>query len=302
MYDTTPTVLVVDPEPSNRGLLTDELSSVGYEAVTASDGLDAWKLLSANPERFDAVLLDRASPGLDGIGILQRMRHHDVLDMVPAILQTPRSSTNDIIAGIRAGAYYCLAKPVDADTMLAIVNAAVTDFRGYRSAREQIRDSSHHQCTTGRGSFHFRTPQEARSLAALLANSAPDPDRVVGGLTALMVNAIEHGNLDIGYATKSRLNEQGLWQVEVERRLKAPQFRDRIATARIERVPGELRYVISDAGAGFDPRPYLELTTDRAFDTHGRGIALAKRVSFDRIEYRGAGNEVVAALRIQNTH
>jgi len=39
---------------------------------------------------------------------------------------------------------------------------------------------------------------------------------------------------------------------------------------------------------------YLEFSPERAFDTHGRGIALARNLSFTRLEYQGSGNEVIA--------
>ena len=40
----------------------------------------------------------------------------------------------------------------------------------------------------------------------------------------------------------------------------------------------------------------MQIDPQRAFDTHGRGIAMANRLSFSRIEYRGSGNEVVGTI------
>ncbi|HLD95062.1 MAG TPA: response regulator, partial [Alphaproteobacteria bacterium] len=51
---------------------------------------------------------------------------------------------------------------------------------------------------------------------------------------------------------------------------------------------------IKDQGNGFDWKKYLELSPERATDPHGRGIAMAKTLSFSRLEYQGCGNEVVA--------
>jgi sigma-B regulation protein RsbU (phosphoserine phosphatase) len=42
----------------------------------------------------------------------------------------------------------------------------------------------------------------------------------------------------------------------------------------------------------------LNFDPDRAFDTHGRGIAMANKLSFDTIEYRGNGNQVIAVLQL----
>jgi len=52
-----------------------------------------------------------------------------------------------------------------------------------------------------------------------------------------------------------------------------------------------LSLTIEDQGQGFALQDYLEFSPARAFDLHGRGIAMAS-TSFDSIEYRGNGNTV----------
>jgi hypothetical protein len=49
---------------------------------------------------------------------------------------------------------------------------------------------------------------------------------------------------------------------------------------------------VKDEGCGFDWRPFLELDPQRAFEPNGRGIALARRLGFQDMEYLGSGNEV----------
>ena len=61
-----------------------------------------------------------------------------------------------------------------------------------------------------------------------------------------------------------------------------------------ERKERELYFHIRDEGEGFDWRSYLQFDPERAFDTHGRGIALARNLSFARLIYQGRGNEVLA--------
>jgi hypothetical protein len=48
---------------------------------------------------------------------------------------------------------------------------------------------------------------------------------------------------------------------------------------------------------GFDWQKYLEISPERAYDPNGRGIAMARMISFDSVEYRGLGNEVVTWTR-----
>jgi hypothetical protein len=137
-------------------------------------------------------------------------------------------------------------------------------------------------------------------LGALLAKACPDPDRVVMGLSELLVNAIEHGNLEIGYEEKSRLLESQGWQAEVDRRLSLPEYTGRIAVVELERSSDAVVFKIHDQGRGFEPGPYLEIDPARVFDAHGRGIAMAKLLSFDELRYKNGGRCAVATVLVSD--
>ena len=80
------------------------------------------------------------------------------------------------------------------------------------------------------------------------------------------------------------------------RRLALPQYCDRFATIRLERNAGSVVFTISDQGDGFDWYKFLGFDPDRAFGPNGRGIAMAKMMSFTSLEYQGKGNVVVASV------
>ena len=65
----------------------------------------------------------------------------------------------------------------------------------------------------------------------------------------------------------------------------------------VERHGADLHYRIEDQGEGFDWRKYLEISPERAFHTHGRGIAMSRMLCFDSLEYVGKGNEVRAVKK-----
>lgn len=290
-------ILVVEDEPISLETLTENLQEEGYATVCAGSGAEAWEMLAAAPERFDVVLLDRMMPDMDGIEILHRMKADARLVHMPAIMQTAMTSDADVAEGLRAGAFYYLPKPFSADTLLAIVAAAVADYREYLELRQEARRAGLSLACLESARFRFRSPEEARNIAALVANVAPDPERVVLGLSELMLNAVEHGNLGIGYREKGQYIDAGGLAEEIARRLAHPDWRDKYAELTIERGEGELLFRIRDEGAGFDWGQYLEMSPGRAFDTHGRGIAMSRLLSFDRLEYVGKGNEVLAAVR-----
>ncbi|MBO6824591.1 MAG: ATP-binding protein [Sneathiella sp.] len=149
--------------------------------------------------------------------------------------------------------------------------------------------------------FRFRTLKEARFLCDLVSSQTFDPIIVGIGLIELMVNAIEHGNLEITYEEKGLLLKKGEWQKEVERRLELPEYKSRYATLEFNRSEKHLDLLITDEGDGFDADKFLHNQThDREESTgsqyHGRGIAVASQLDFEKIEYLGKGNQVRVSI------
>ncbi len=291
-------LLLVDDSPLNLKILLEFLPQPDYRCTTAQGGLQAWKMLEAQPDRFHAVLLDRIMPEMDGMEVLRKMKQHPVLSQIPVIMQTAASTHQQTLEGLQAGAYYYLAKPFEKETLQAIVDAAVRDHISYLEVRQDLRRTTTTMRLLNSGTFRFKTPEEAKNLAMLLAHAYPDANRVVTGILELTLNAIEHGNLNIGYKEKSRLIEEEQLDSEIERRLSDPLYSSREATAQFVRRPDTLSLHISDQGKGFEWQKYLNFDPERAFDTHGRGIAMANKLSFDTIEYRGNGNQVITMLQL----
>ncbi len=291
-------ILVVDDEPINLDIVVENLIEEGYDVVSATAGEEAWQLIEATPQRFDVILLDRMMPDIDGIEVLRRVKAQPGMLHTPVVMQTGMTADSDIAEGLRAGAFYYLTKPFSADTLLAIVSAAVRDRQGHLDLQRETEQLGRSLSCLRAGHFVFRSPEEARSIATLAANVAPDAGRVVLGLSELMLNAVEHGNLAIGYAEKTRLIESGDLHDEILRRLTSDAFGSRAAELFIERSDGEISYLIRDQGSGFDWSSYLEMNPERAFDTHGRGIAMSRMLSFDGLDYLGRGNEVRAVVRL----
>ncbi len=291
-------ILVVDDEPLNLTIICEFLESAGaeYHWETAEDGQTAWEKLEQSPDRYNVILLDRMMPRMDGLEVLSRIKHHPILKEVPVILQTARAARDDITEGIEAGAYYYLTKPFQEEELLSIVRTAVNDHRRYLEMRQELDGNRLTLGLMQSCRFLYRTLDEARNLAAVLARACPNPQAVIMGLNELMINAVEHGNLGIGYDKKSLLNETGSWEREVTRRLALPAHRNKWVEVTFERCDGEIRIQITDQGKGFDCTPYLDISAERGSDNHGRGIALARMISFDRLEYLNQGNQVLAVI------
>ena len=83
---TTPRVLVVEDDPSVRGLLQTLLASEGYDVSTASDGLAG--LVEAAAVRPAVILLDLVMPDLGGSRVLERLREDPLLAATPVVVVT----------------------------------------------------------------------------------------------------------------------------------------------------------------------------------------------------------------------
>ena len=89
-------VLVVEDDPSVRGLLQTLLSAEGYEVATASDGLAG--LVKATAGHPKLVLLDLMMPDLGGVRVLEEMRDDPELAEIPVIVVTGKI---DAVPGMR---------------------------------------------------------------------------------------------------------------------------------------------------------------------------------------------------------
>lgn len=289
-------ILAVDDKPTNLTVLEAMLQSEGYQVATAEDGVQAWDLLQSSDSQFQAVLLDRVMPKMNGLEVLEKIKAHPKLKAIPVIMQTSADATHEVLEGIQAGAYYYLTKPYQKKVLLSIVQAAIKDFQTHQSLQEEVRNNARTWSFLESGIFRYRTLIEARELASLLANGCPEPERAVFGLGEMLVNAVEHGNLRIPYEEKSRFEEEDQLDAEIERRLALPEHVTKYVEVTFVRREDWIEITVTDQGVGFDWQSYISLDEQRAFDSHGRGIAMAGMLSFDKIEYRGNGNQVVCTI------
>jgi two-component system response regulator MprA len=100
-------VLIVDDEPALRTALERALRLEGHEVQLAGDGLRALDAVAMS--RPDAIVLDVAMPGLDGLEVCRRMRAGG--DRTPVLMLTARDAVDDRVAGLDAGADDYLVKP-----------------------------------------------------------------------------------------------------------------------------------------------------------------------------------------------
>ncbi len=299
---TTAHVLVVDDEELNLEILLEYFDGEpGFTLETAADGEIAWDLLQDPTKSFDLILLDRMMPRLDGVGLLRRIKADSRFAAIPVVLQTAAGSADQIREGMEAGAYYYLTKPYRRDALLAITHAALTDASTRKNLQHQLHEHISALQFLNSGEFIIQTLDEANRLAAFIAQACPNPDASVLGISELLVNGVEHGNLGLSYEEKTQLKLNDGWRDEIDRRSALPENAEKQVRLSFQRQDNIVTIRITDQGKGFPWQDFLDFNPDRACDPNGRGIALARMMSFCSIHYEGCGNVAVATLTNSNS-
>ncbi|WP_374509861.1 HD domain-containing phosphohydrolase [Niveibacterium sp.] len=120
-------LLVVDDDPLARAVASDCLDEVGIRVTECADGAAALNQLGA--QHFDAMLLDRHMPGLSGDEVCRRIRRDLGDAMLPILMLTGDSGSQDLAAALDAGATDFIRKPFDPVELHARVRAAVEHKR-----------------------------------------------------------------------------------------------------------------------------------------------------------------------------
>lgn len=110
--------LVADDDTASRLLLQRMLTKWGYDVVTASEGEEAWNILTGDNSP-DLAVLDWMMPGLDGVEVCRRIRALDLSSPPYLILLTSRGDKQDIATGLESGASDYVQKPFDHDELRA---------------------------------------------------------------------------------------------------------------------------------------------------------------------------------------
>ena len=127
-------VLIVDDDHFIRTVMTDILSD-GYYVLDAKDGKECIeKTLKHSP---DLIILDIEMPGINGIEVCRQLKNSKDTANIPIILLTARRNQNYILDGLQAGADDYLTKPIDANEVLARVNAHLKYSDFYTSLEKE---------------------------------------------------------------------------------------------------------------------------------------------------------------------
>jgi sigma-B regulation protein RsbU (phosphoserine phosphatase) len=127
-------ILVADDDPTSRKLLGRILTAAGFSCSEAPDGIEALKMLHADPPSL--LLLDFDMPGMDGAQVLKQLRHdsNTLVAQIPAIMLTGHGGEESEVLCLEAGADDFVTKPINQ----AVLRARIDTQLRLRSMRSQL--------------------------------------------------------------------------------------------------------------------------------------------------------------------
>lgn len=265
-------ILVVDDDRGTRLLIRGALAKAGFSVAAAKDGMEALEALRSR--RFDLILLDVWMPRMNGLDVLERLRHRRSRPRV--IVMTSDDTPETVLTAVRRQAYQYLHKPVEAAVLLKAVTAALG-----APAEPPIEVVSARPewvellvpCTR-------EAAGRIESVMARLDNDlAPDVrESMAHAFRELLLNAVEWGG-----------------QLDPDRMV-------RISYLRARRM---ILYRIADPGPGFDieqlphaalgqqdPLAHMEVREAQGLRPGGFGL-LSVQATVDELLYNEQRNEVV---------
>ena len=127
------TILLVDDDSKNLGVLFEYLSCYGFTVLLSQDGESA--IQQAETEQPDLILLDVIMPVMDGVETCRALKARDSTKDIPVIFLTALSETTDKVKGFEAGGADYITKPFQQAEVLARVTAHIT----IRQQQQQLR-------------------------------------------------------------------------------------------------------------------------------------------------------------------
>lgn len=284
-------VLIAEDDPFSRQYFDTIVDVEGYERQTAKDGQEAIELFKAFDP--DLVISDIQMPVVDGLELLEEIRRQKSDAIV--IMATAFNSEDYAIKALQLGANNYLKKPIQSEDLKRTLRKYYSIFKSRRIQRDVISSIVKRSFTVRFQSDIELIPMIVDQLMREVEGIFEDNERVgiELGLSELITNSIEHGNLEISYQQKSAaLDSNNLSELYTDRQ-SDPRFSSRQVHIEFEMDTECCQWTIIDEGNGFDWETVKNpLVEEGLLGLHGRGIFIS-RFQFDDLHYLGNGNTVV---------
>jgi len=283
-------VVIVDDEPEIRASLAQIVKHEDLIPDVYADGRKALEALQDYHDDVVLVITDIRMPHLDGLEFMS-LASRDFPD-TPFIVTSGHGTKKEIIQALKQGALDYFEKPFD----LKEISASIRRVR-------RLADEGYKTIQVYRNLIEkrlvFKITNDIALVQPLVSGLADEIklscriplSQLPGirmGLYELVVNAIEHGNLELG----AELKDQPDYLDLLRQRALEPGFSARRVTLEVIIAAGSFTCMIMDQGPGFDWHLLPDPTDpENLFKPYGRGVVMAINF-FDEFFYNETGNQV----------
>jgi CheY-like chemotaxis protein/anti-sigma regulatory factor (Ser/Thr protein kinase) len=290
-------VLVVEDSPTQASEVRFLLEDAGFDVDVAADGVAA---LSALHERLPEIIVtDLHMPRMDGLALVEAVRSQH--PAVPVVLITANGSEEIAARALRSGAAsYVPKRNLGGD--LAHVVRQIVALAGPDPGHERIIES------LDEARFRFTLANDGSLIAPLIRRleriviemrlcDRTELIRVAVALREAIVNAIDHGNLELD--SELRQEDERIYEQLGDERRQQPPYCERRVSIDVNVTRTEATFRVRDEGPGFDRSTLLDPTDPANLcRIGGRGLLLI-RTMMDEVQFNATGNEIVLVKRRQ---
>ncbi len=294
------TILLAEDDEVWRQLMGMALRDNGFNVIDAADGAQAVELYEKQGNGIDLILSDIMMPRLNGLELAEFNFDRRYL---PFVICTAINDPFASLDALRCGVEDFLVKPSDERHIISVVVNALARRRFYAETKDDPALAGN----LDRIIIDARLKDIPRAHAWLFAKLEPlrlqnREKRFIHAYYEFLMNAFEHGCLELGEAAKAECIAQDNYAGELERRER--ESRGKSIEISLSLLPDQVAVTIENHGAAFDYDRYLRITDaelhERLKRPNGRGIAIAAR-QFDSVMYGNGGSRVTLVKRLDST-
>lgn len=289
------TVLVVDDSALDRRLTKRMLEEVGLRVRCAEDGCQALEMMGESVP--DMVLTDMQMPGMDGLELVQHLGFH--YPTVPVVLMTAYGSEETAVEALRGGAASYVPKHNLARDLIPTVKNVLAVSRARRQTRAILDSMTRLEAcyvlsntVEGLDALIAHVKEQLRQMGLF---GERDILRLGTALYEALINAIEHGNLEV--RQDERDAEGPGYRRFLEERARQSPYRSRHVYFTVHLTRADAKFTVRDEGRGFDPSTLPDPTNpENVGKVSGRGLFLI-RTFMDDVRFNEVGNEITMMKR-----
>lgn len=283
-------ILIIDDEDALRKMLRIALTERGYTVFEASNGVEGIEVFRNTSPGI--VLTDVNMPEMNGIEMTRKIK--EINEDSDIIIMTGFGTEDLVIDAIRAGASNYIKKPLQFTELFSILDS-IAFKREARKRYEVAKDVVEYEEKKIVMDNNMEKIWGVVNQVFYNVSNSEGQVSIEGlklGLYEIIVNAVEHGNLEISYDEKKKALHENSYSDLLAERIKKANRSGKSVTVRSIFDRKKIEISVTDCGKGFD---YSNLPDhsdpENILSAHGRGILLAT-VYYDIVEYKHPGNSV----------